>query len=76
MCTLYLLTQDEVVNLSCEYLEPVVPSRGDQVKVLIGNCKGASGTLLSIDLENGVVQFHPDVIRLVPLKFLCKKSNV
>jgi len=75
MCTLYLLTEDKVVNLSCKYLEPVIPSCGDQVKILIGKYKKRIGTLLSIDLQNGVVKFHPDVIRLVPLKFLCKMNN-
>ncbi|XP_011641792.1 transcription elongation factor SPT5 [Pogonomyrmex barbatus] len=72
MCTIYLPTEDRVVNLVCEQLEPVVPSRGDRVKVILGEDREAVGTLLSIDNQEGVVKLNTDEIKFLQLRFLCK----
>jgi len=75
MCTVYLLTEDRVVNLACEQLEPVIPSRGDRVKIIIGEDREAIGTLLSIDNQEGVVKLSTDEIKFLQLKFLCKMKE-
>jgi len=72
MCTVYLPTEDRVVNLVCEQLEPVVPSRDDRVKVILGEDREAVGTLLSIDNQEGVVKLNTDEIKFLQLRFLCK----
>ena len=41
-----------VVNIAAEHLAPVVPSRGDKVKVILGDeDKDMTGLLLSIDSQ-------------------------
>lgn len=57
MCAVFLPVEDRVVNLVCDQLEPVVPSR---VKVIIGEEREAVGTLLSIDNQEGVVKLNTD----------------
>lgn len=72
MCAVFLPVEDRVVNLVCEELEPVVPSRGDRVKVIIGEDREAVGTLLSIDNQEGVVKLNKDEVKMLHLRFLCK----
>lgn len=72
MCSVFLPVEDRVVNLVCEELEPVVPSRGDRVKVLIGEDREAVGMLLSIDNQEGVVKLDKDEVKMLHLRFLCK----
>lgn len=72
MCTVYLPTEDRVVNLISDQLEPVIPSRGDRVKIILGEDREAVGTLLSIDNQEGVVKLNTEEIKFLQLKFLCK----
>lgn len=72
MCTVFLPTEDRVVNVLCETLEPVVPSRGDRVKVILGEDRESVGTLLSIDNQEGVVKLNTEEIKFLQLRFLCK----
>ncbi|CAK9801062.1 Transcription elongation factor SPT5 [Anthophora quadrimaculata] len=72
MCAVFLPVEDRVVNLVCEELEPVVPSRGDRVKVIFGEDREAVGTLLSIDNQEGVVKLNKDEVKMLHLRFLCK----
>ncbi|XP_046743130.1 transcription elongation factor SPT5 [Diprion similis] len=72
MCAVFLPAEDRVVNLLCEQLEPVVPSRGDQVKVVVGEDREAVGILLSIDNQEGVVKLSTDAVKMLHLRFLCK----
>ena len=45
------------VNIGADHLAPVVPSRGDKVKVILGDeDKEKTGQLLSIDSQEGVVK--------------------
>lgn len=72
MCAVFLPAEDRVVNLLCEQLEPVVPSPGDQVKVVVGEEREAVGVLLSIDNQEGVVKLNTDAVKMLHLRFLCK----
>jgi transcription elongation factor SPT5 len=72
MCSVFLPEEDRVVNVLSEQLEPVVPQRGDQVKVILGEDREAVGTLLSIDNNEGVVKLGPDDVKMLQLRFLCK----
>ena len=43
------------VNIAADHLAPVVPSRGDKVKVILGDeDKDMTGQLLSIDSQVGI----------------------
>lgn len=72
MCAVFLPAEDRVVNLVCEQLEPVVPTRGDKVKVVLGENREAVGTLISIDNQEGVVQLSTGEVDMLHLRFLCK----
>lgn len=75
MCTVFLPNEERVVNLMCEQLEPVVPSRGDRVKVILGEDRESVGTLLSIDNQEGVVKLNTEEIKFLQLRFLCKMKS-
>lgn len=72
MCAVFLPAEDRVVNLVCEQLEPVVPTRGDRVKVVLGEEREAVGTLISIDNQEGVVKLTSEQICMFNLRVLCK----
>ncbi|KAL0271372.1 UNVERIFIED_CONTAM: hypothetical protein PYX00_008479 [Menopon gallinae] len=77
MCSVYLPDEDRVVNIEGDHLEPVIPQRGDQVKVIIGEYREAVGQLLSIDNQEGVVKLHQDQVQMLQLRYLCKmKPNI
>ena len=61
-----IVSNVRVVTLSAEHLQPVVPSRGDKVKVILGDeDKDQTGQLLSIDSQVLIV-----VINLYPSSFI------
>lgn len=72
MCAVFLPAEDRVVNLNCEQLEPVLPTHGDRVKVVIGEDRESVGTLLSIDNQEGVVKLTGGELKMLHLRFLCK----
>ena len=46
-----------VVTLAAEHLQPVVPARGDKVKVILGEeDKDQTGQLLSIDSQVSLIK--------------------
>ncbi|XP_074666244.1 transcription elongation factor SPT5-like isoform X2 [Strix aluco] len=56
ICFVYLYDSEKVVSISSEHLEPVTPTRRNKVKVILGEDREATGILLSIDGEEGVVR--------------------
>ncbi|KAG8235707.1 hypothetical protein J437_LFUL016326 [Ladona fulva] len=72
MCSVFLLEEDRTVNIVSDHLEPIVPQRGDQVKVIMGEDKEAIGRLLSIDNQEGVVKLNPNEVKMLQLRFLCR----
>lgn len=72
MCSVFLPLEGRVVNVDCEHLEPIVPQRGDTVKVIMGENREAVGQLLSIDNQDGVVRFKKDELTMLQLRHLCK----
>lgn len=76
-CSVFLPDEDRVMTLSAEFLQPVVPSRGDKVKVILGDeDKDQTGQLLSIDSQEGVVKLdHSGDVKMLQLKYLCKMKS-
>jgi len=72
MCSLFLPDEDRVVNMTADQLEPVRPQRGDRVKVILGEDREASGQLLSIDHQEGVVKLDQEDVKMLQLRYLCK----
>jgi len=74
MCSVFLYEEERTVNVVAEHLAPVVPSRGDRVKVILGDedLLGEGG-LLSIDSMEGVVKLAATGdVKMFQLSFLCK----
>ena len=52
MMVMMIMILFRVVNIQADHLAPVVPSRGDKVKVILGDeDKDMTGQLLSIDSQ-------------------------
>uniref|UniRef100_A0A4W3HGL2 Transcription elongation factor SPT5 n=1 Tax=Callorhinchus milii TaxID=7868 RepID=A0A4W3HGL2_CALMI len=71
LCSVYLSDTDKVVSISSEHLEPVTPVKNDKVKVILGEDREATGMLLSIDGEDGIVRMElDDQLKILNLRFL------
>jgi transcription elongation factor SPT5 len=71
---------DKTINISLDFLEPVLPQKGDKVMIIYGDDKGSIGLLLSIDGTDGVVKLENrpesrDEITMTNIKLLCKVPN-
>jgi transcription elongation factor SPT5 len=77
MCSVFLHEEERTVNIAADHLAPVVPSRGDKVKVILGDeDKEQTGQLLSIDSQEGVVKLdHSGDVKMLQLKYLCKMKS-
>ena len=75
MCSVFLLEEDRVVNIVSEHLEPIVPQRADQVKVILGEDREAVGHLLSIDNQEGVVKLTSGEVKMLQLRYLCRMKT-
>jgi transcription elongation factor SPT5 len=77
---LHLKILDKTINISLDYLEPVLPQKGDKVMIIYGDDKGSTGLLLSIDGADGVVKLENrpesrEEITMTNIKLLCKIPN-
>jgi transcription elongation factor SPT5 len=77
---LHIKDIDKTINISLDYLEPVLPQKGDRVMIIYGDDKGSTGLLLSIDGAEGVVKLENrpesrDEITMTNIKLLCKLPN-
>ena len=77
MCSVFLHEEERTVIIAADHLAPVVPRRGDKVKVILGaEDKGQTGQLLSTDSQEGVVKLdHSGDVKLFQLKYLCKMNS-
>ncbi|EMP23814.1 Transcription elongation factor SPT5 [Chelonia mydas] len=73
MCSVYLKDSEKVVSISSEHLEPVIPTKNNKVKVILGEDREATGVLLSIDGEDGIVRMDlEEQLKILNLRFLGK----
>ncbi|KAM9811761.1 LOW QUALITY PROTEIN: transcription elongation factor SPT5 [Syngnathus typhle] len=71
MCSVFMQESEKVVSVSGEHLEPVTPTKNDKVKVILGEHREATGTLLSIDGDDGIVRKVLDnQLMILNLRFL------
>uniref|UniRef100_G3TQX0 Transcription elongation factor SPT5 n=1 Tax=Loxodonta africana TaxID=9785 RepID=G3TQX0_LOXAF len=77
MCSVYLKDSEKVVSISSEHLEPITPTKNNKVKVILGEDREATGVLLSIDGEDGIVRMDLDEqLKILNLRFLGKLLEV
>ncbi|XP_027766138.1 transcription elongation factor SPT5, partial [Empidonax traillii] len=73
LCSVYLKDSEKVVSVSSEHLEPVTPTKSNKVKVILGEDREATGILLSIDGEDGIVRMDlEEQLKILNLRFLGK----
>uniref|UniRef100_A0A914I9G4 Transcription elongation factor SPT5 n=1 Tax=Globodera rostochiensis TaxID=31243 RepID=A0A914I9G4_GLORO len=70
-CCLYFEELDEDFTIEFEHLVPIKPAGGDQAKVIYGRERGASGSMITVDGEEGVFQGASGT-RLYSMSLLCK----
>ncbi|KAG0202381.1 transcription elongation factor spt5 [Mortierella sp. GBA30] len=61
MCDIRLLSGPDdrkVIQIPVQYLKPVAPLKNDGVKVLSGEHRGALGTLMGVDVQDGIVSLR------------------
>ena len=72
-CSVYLKDSEKVVSISSEHLEPITPTKNNKVKVILGEDREATGVLLSINGEDGIVHMDLDEqLKILNLRFLGK----
>ncbi|ESP00239.1 hypothetical protein LOTGIDRAFT_225963 [Lottia gigantea] len=74
-CSVFIPDEDKVVNVACEHLEPIRPEKHDKTKVILGDERETTGTLLSIDGVEGVIKTQDGQIKMLPIIYLCKMSQ-
>ncbi|CAH1787389.1 unnamed protein product [Owenia fusiformis] len=72
MCSVFITSEDRVVNVGAEHIQPVIPEKGDKVKVIQGEDRESTGQLLSIDSQEGVVKMENGSLKMLPLSYLCR----
>lgn len=73
MSSVFLPDEDRTVSIPPEHLQPVVPVRGNKVKVIMGDDRESTGTLLAIDTQEGVVKLDQSGdVKMLQMKYLCK----
>uniref|UniRef100_A0A673A2A3 Transcription elongation factor SPT5 n=1 Tax=Sphaeramia orbicularis TaxID=375764 RepID=A0A673A2A3_9TELE len=71
MCSVFMQESDKVVSISSDHLEPVTPTKNNKVKVILGEDREATGILLSIDGDDGIVRMElDDQLKILNLRFL------
>ncbi|RXG52724.1 Transcription elongation factor SPT5 [Armadillidium vulgare] len=75
MCSIFLPEEERVVNIIGEHLEPVAPSPGDKIKVIYGEERDQTGSLLSIDCNEGVVKMDHSDVKILQFRYLCKMKQ-
>ena len=73
MYSMYLKDSEKVVSISSEHLEPITPTKNNKVKVILGEDWEATGVLLSIHGEDGIVRMDLDEqLKILNFRFLGK----
>ncbi|XP_005096032.1 transcription elongation factor SPT5 [Aplysia californica] len=81
MCVVYLMDEDKMENIPCEHLEPVPPEKGDKAKVIAGEERDATGSLISMDGNEGVFKCDSQEadsnsnILIMPIQTLAKMAD-
>ncbi|XP_062275929.1 transcription elongation factor SPT5 [Scomber scombrus] len=71
MCSVFMQESEKVVSISSDHLEPVTPTKNNKVKVILGEDREATGILLSIDGDDGIVRMElDDQLKILNLRFL------
>lgn len=74
-CSVFLPEEDRVVSVVSENLEPVLPQNKDHFKMIYGDDREITGTVISKDgLKDALVMIN-GAKKLIPLHHLCKMKQ-
>jgi len=63
----------DTISVPHEFLEPVTPAKKDKIKIIRGEFKGHTGSLIGIDGSDGIVKMEINLdIKILRLDFLAK----
>lgn len=69
--SIYLIQEDRSITISSDFLEPIRPVPHDKVKVIMGDDRESTGSLSSINGQDGVVKINGKTV-FIPMVCLCK----
>ena len=75
MCSVFLPAEQRVATVAGDMLEPVVPVRGDRVKIIAGENRERTGQLLSADRQEGLVKLDSSEVIMFQILHLCRLSS-
>jgi len=71
--TLLNRLEAETISVPHEFLEAVIPAKKDKIKIIRGEFKGYTGSLIGIDGADGIVKMEVNLdIKILHLDFLAK----
>lgn len=59
-CLVNILDNGQKVDVSFDAIEPVRPSKKDNVKIILGEHRGEIGSLIGVDSHDGIVRLKGD----------------
>lgn len=59
-CLVSLLDSAQKVDMSFDYIEPIRPSKKDNVRIILGEHRGELGSLIGVDSHDGIVRLKGD----------------
>eukprot|EP01090_Pellita_catalonica_P006455 TRINITY_DN1667_c0_g2_i1.p1 TRINITY_DN1667_c0_g2~~TRINITY_DN1667_c0_g2_i1.p1 ORF type:complete len:622 (+),score=97.82 TRINITY_DN1667_c0_g2_i1:1344-3209(+) len=70
-CEVSLIESGDTLTVPVQNLEPVVPGKKDQIKIIKGQGKGSIGEIIGIDGADGIVKMEADLdIKILNLNLL------
>ncbi|KAK3743846.1 hypothetical protein QZH41_011853, partial [Actinostola sp. cb2023] len=77
ICTVYLYDEKRNISIPAANIDSVEPSKLEKVKVITGDDRECTGTLINIDAEDGIIKMdRTEQLKILPLKHLAKISSV
>lgn len=73
-CSVFLPAEDRVVSVIIDNLEPVLPSVKDHFKMIIGEDREITGTVVSREGKDALVNIN-GTKKLIPIQHLCKMKQ-
>ncbi|XP_031557165.1 transcription elongation factor SPT5-like [Actinia tenebrosa] len=77
ICTVYLFDEKRDISIPASNIDSVEPSKLEKVKVITGDDRECTGTLINIDNDDGIIKMDKtEQLKILPLKYLAKIATV
>ncbi|XP_048581601.1 transcription elongation factor SPT5 isoform X2 [Nematostella vectensis] len=76
VCTVYLPDEGRSISTVGAHIDAVQPDKQDKVKVIVGDYRERTGTLINIDDKDGIIKMdRPEELKILPLDYLAKLAS-